>query len=338
MLLYLLDSNFQKVDVIEQYVSLIWTVRYQSTGDFELYIPADKIGSIQKGMYLQKVSDETSGGYLMCIENVVLSEDAEDGDYITVSGRSAEKILADRVVWYKTRTVGSAEMGLYSLYHRNFRASDVAARNLSSFGVGTYKDLDAVMKGEYNGESFLDVTEAVCVENGIGFRLLFKAGSFTFDIYEGTDRSYDQNINDFVVFSPMFGNLAKSDYTQDTTEMKNVCLAYAESPTNGYGRKYASVGTASGFNRREMFVDCGTDDEDAMMTGEAQTALSEYKEVHSFEGEVIPKPGWEDEYFLGDIVQIVNDYGNAGKVRIAEIIESDSAEGYTIIPTFEVIE
>lgn len=335
MLLYLLDKNFQKIALITQYVSLIWTERYQDAGDFELYIPADQLGLIEKGMYLQRVNNDN--GCLMCIENVILTEDEENGDYITVSGRSSEKILGERVIWYKTRTSGNAEMALYSLFHRNFLASDVSARNISRFAVAAYKGLAGTIKSEYNGESFLETVQAACIDNGFGFRLIYGSGAFTFEIYKGTDRSYSQNQNDFVVFSPLFSNLAKSDYTQDTSEVRNVCLTYAESSQSGYGRRYVSVGTASGLDRKEGFVDCGTDDEDTLMQGEANTFLSEHKEIHEFEGEIIPKDGWEEEYGLGDIVQLENDYGNSAKVRISEIIESDNEEGHTIVPTFEVI-
>ena len=40
--IYVLNSNFEKIGVIDAYQSVIWTTRYFTPGDFEVYIPADK--------------------------------------------------------------------------------------------------------------------------------------------------------------------------------------------------------------------------------------------------------------------------------------------------------
>ena len=38
--LYILNKNFEKIGLIDTYESVIWTTRYYTYGDFELYIPA----------------------------------------------------------------------------------------------------------------------------------------------------------------------------------------------------------------------------------------------------------------------------------------------------------
>ena len=40
------------------------------------------------------------------------------------------------------------------------------------------------------------------------------------------------------------------------------------------------------------------------------------------------------DYFLGDIVQIENEYGIQASAQITEIIETENESGYSIIPTF----
>mgnify|MGYP002731915666 FL=1 len=54
MELYILNQTFQRVAVIDQYSSLIWTRRYWDVGDFELYIPADPdlLQYLQIGFYV----------------------------------------------------------------------------------------------------------------------------------------------------------------------------------------------------------------------------------------------------------------------------------------------
>lgn len=68
--------------------------------------------------------------------------------------------------------------------------------------------------------------------------------------------------------------------------------------------------------------------------------LSKYTSVTSFSGEVITSMGYKykEDYNLGDIVNIVNEFGISINARITEIIESQDDNGYTIEPTFENIE
>ena len=40
--IYVLNKNLETVAIIDTYKSLIWTKRYYTYGDFELYVPADK--------------------------------------------------------------------------------------------------------------------------------------------------------------------------------------------------------------------------------------------------------------------------------------------------------
>ena len=42
----------------------------------------------------------------------------------------------------------------------------------------------------------------------------------------------------------------------------------------------------------------------------------------------------DEDFFLGDIVQIENEYGIQAQPRIIEIIESEDENGISVIPTF----
>ena len=68
--------------------------------------------------------------------------------------------------------------------------------------------------------------------------------------------------------------------------------------------------------------------------------LSKYTSVTSFSGEVITSMGYKykEDYNLGDIVNIVNEFGVSINARITEVIESQDDNGYTIEPTFKNIE
>lgn len=68
--------------------------------------------------------------------------------------------------------------------------------------------------------------------------------------------------------------------------------------------------------------------------------MSEYASITSFAGEIIVGMSYKykEDYNLGDIVNIVNEYGISINVRISEVIENQDDNGYTMEPTFENIE
>ena len=97
MVFYLLDKNFNRVSIIDNYESAIWTDRYLEPGDFELYIPIGNTipSSISIGKYLMFTDSE----HLMIIESLKIETDIEDGNKLIVTGRSAESILDRRIVY-----------------------------------------------------------------------------------------------------------------------------------------------------------------------------------------------------------------------------------------------
>ena len=68
--------------------------------------------------------------------------------------------------------------------------------------------------------------------------------------------------------------------------------------------------------------------------------MSEYASITSSAGEIIVgmSYNYKEDYNLGDIVNIVNEYGISINVRISEVIENQDDNGYTMEPTFENIE
>ena len=69
-------------------------------------------------------------------------------------------------------------------------------------------------------------------------------------------------------------------------------------------------------------------------------ALEEFGEETVFEGSVIPDVTfvYKQDYFLGDIVTVENEFGISRAARIVEIIEVDDENGRRIEPKFEYIE
>lgn len=75
----------------------------------------------------------------------------------------------------------------------------------------------------------------------------------------------------------------------------------------------------------------------ALLDEKGNEELATAKTLSTFEGEVEAQNTYvyKTDYYLGDIVQIKNEFDIERAARIVEVVESYSEEGYSLIPTFE---
>ena len=112
---------------------------------------------------------------------------------------------------------------------------------------------------------------------------------------------------------------------------------------------YAVVGNATGMNRREVGVsgsDVSRTEEDGteygnrsyinMLIEKGTQELGKQKYTKTFEGEaeVTRNFNYPDDYDIGDVVEIVNEWGISAKVLVSEVVMSVSKDNRSIIPTF----
>jgi len=207
-----------------------------------------------------------------------------------------------------------------------------------------------------NYENMHDYLSALARVSNIGFRVRFDSENLKliFETYQGTDRSINQTVNPQVIFSQEYDNLSACEYTKDTTTEINVVIARY---SGTMGEVTVEVGTATGFERKEKYVegDCVTTTHffqdsngdfqsfeviNVAETEKALTALAEQsllEEVENFEGEIDFEQGYKTDYDLGDIVTIVNDrWGKNISTRIYEVQEVYDENGIKVIPIFGV--
>lgn len=361
--LVILDTDFTPVAIVDEYESLIWTDRYNKYGDFELVLPvsAASVSFVKQDRYLYRPQSY----YLMIIESVKLESDAQDGDRMIISGRSLESILERRVIWGQTVFSISANTGNFQnavrqlLYDSMISPSDSKRRipNVQFRASNDPAVTRLTVNTEFDGETVYEAVQALCEAAGIGFRMLPDGEwNFVFELYAGTDHSYQQPspaVNPYVVFSPNYDNLSDSNYLSTTEPYRNTALVAGEG--EGSDRVKVEVTDSgqsySGLSRREIFVDAKST---SSKTDDGQLSSAEYKTLLegkglesladntmeiAFDGEALPAIGFTygTDYFLGDIVQIENAYGMAARARVTEYIVSESTDGREAYPTFTVL-
>lgn len=341
--IYVKNTAYELVGLIDTASSVIWTERYADAGDFEIYIKAsaDIINMLQKGYYLEKQDSDRA----MVIETGEIKTDTENGNFMTFGGRSLETILSRRIVWKQTNFTGNAEDAVRKLINDNFISPEIPERKIPNMRLGTKQGFTEKIDMQVTGETVEDTVKKICKEFGWGYKITLEGTDFVFSLYKGTDRSYQQDQVPYVTFSPEFDNLINSDYLFNTKDYKNVALVAGEG--EGTARKTKAVGNAQGLERREIYVDSrNTSSNNGEITGEEYEAaleaegtqtLAEHTVTESFEGEVNYQTPYvyKTDFFMGDIVEVVNEYGISATPRISEVIESEDKTGHSIIPTFD---
>jgi len=351
MELLVLNTDFQSIAVIDTYESLIWTDRYNEYGDFEIYFAMDTglLEYLKEDNYLWLKDSE----HCMIIEDIKIDADTEDGNHLIVTGRSLESILERRIIWGQRIFNGDLQSAIQTMLNENIISPSITDRKISNFIFTASTDskiTGLTIDNQYTGDDLYTVIKGLCQENNIGFKIvLTDDNKFEFSLYAGADRSYDQTENPYVVFSPNFENIINSNYYSSKANLKNVTLVAGEG--EGASRKTTTVGSASGLSRRELFTDArdiSSDTDEGTLTDAEYTAqlvtkgqkdLADHTIVTAFEGEVevtrLFKYG--EDFFIGDIVQIANEYGNEGSAYISELIISRSKDEISIYPTFKTI-
>lgn len=351
--LIVLNTNLDAVSIVDVYESFIWTDRYYECGDFELFTSMTDtiLNYIRQDYYLQNRESE----HCMIIEKIKIASDAEDGNHITVTGRSLESILDRRIVWGQKTISGNLQNGIRTLLNENIISPSDSSRRISNFIFEESADpaiTSLTIEAQYTGDNLYDVINKICSERSIGFKVtLNNKKQFVFKLYAGADRSYDQTANPYVVFSPNFENIINSNYVESKAALKTVTLIGGEG--EGAARRYTIVGGGSGLNRRELFTDARDISSDignevtlssaaytALLQQRGREKLAENTDVTSFEGQVETTVMFKYgvDFFNGDVIQIANEYGHETKARIIEIVMSEDEEGKSVYPTFKTIE
>lgn len=352
MTIYVLNENFERIALVEDFSSVIWNLKYYSYGNFELVVPASSeyLSLFSVGRYLVRDKDisGTTLKNVMIILDREITGDAENGNNLIVTGFDLKSILARRVITEQTNLYGKPNICMQTLINDNIISPTDTDRAISNFYFGTdeiISDLPTI-RMQFTGTNLSEALEKICRKYGLGYDVYLNSGNFIFMVYEGADRSFSQNVNPFVVFSNDFDNLLTSDYAETNSNYANVCIVAGEG--EGTARTKIEVGTGTGLNRFEIWLDdrnastnngeVSTEDYEEMLTQDGLDALASRETTTSFQGEIINTVNFifGVDYFLGDKVQMLTDYGISTAPRITEIIESTDENGNEIVPTFEL--
>ena len=365
MYLYVYNNSFSLVGIVDKYISLIWTDRYDDCGEFELTLPYEsKWNSVFKKDYLCKIN---FSDHWCLIEQVEVNKEEDNAATMIISGRSVEAILERRVVigekeFGNDETEVNVQTSIQTLLNENFINPSNAKRKISNFIFSA--STDSAITGlkfadNYEGDDILSIITGICQDKHIGFKVLVNSSNqFVFSLYAGKDRSKSSNSSGYVIFSPYYDNLITSNYFSSTEEYKNLMIVVDEE--KNYSYVYLDSTEPTGLSRREVYEnesdleDVQTDmnvsgtklvisntNKKSQIKSKAKKKLrTEYKIKTGFEGDIIPEKMYKyrTHYNAGDKVHFQDSYGNSERVYISEVVISMDENGLVILPTFEEID
>lgn len=358
MELYVLDSLLRRIDILDRFVSLIWTERYNSAGEFELVIEStpDTRNSLTPGKWMA-LSESVR---CMMIKTVEDKDDEEGRQLLTIKGPSIElPVLDDRVAFnVKDDLVTNPKWTITDVPAEIVRyifdqicvvgvldSSDIVPfiTSVSILPDDTIPEPDDIIKVEIEPDSVYNVTQQICQLYDLGFRLIknYDLSQLAFDVYTGSDRTSQQTVLPAVIFSQDLSNLRSTTRFESDEGIKNIAYVYSNLGFEEVAALNVDPNVA-GFERHVLVVkmddfEVGTSAPvvSAAMIQRGKEELSKCRGFVGFDGEVSTNSQYTYgvDYQLGDLVEISGDDGYSAIVRVSEQIFASDGEGERSYPT-----
>lgn len=350
-----LNENLERINILDNYSSFIWTDRYFDAGDYEISgVPSTSLlEALSLGTYLSIENSDR----IMLMGSLGIKTDSETGARLTSKGYSLESILKYRILYDNVVLDGNFQNSIESLLNENAINSSDPNRNFTRLIFLSSDDtsiINLTVAAELSeGDILYEVIANLCAEQGVGFKItLSETGNFVFQLYSGKDRSSSQLTNPHVIFSPNFENLLSSDFVTTSENLRTAALVAGESGIGNVRRKIVVSGADEGgsdIHRKEVFINAAdikrnlddgtvlTDAEyDEQLFSRGALELSKSTALTSFDGKLNTEHTYKlnTDFFLGDIVEVENEFGLSTTGRITEVIYSRDEEGYNVYPTF----
>jgi len=355
MELMVLNRDFESFYYIDNFKSIIWTDRYSGYGDFKLIVPATSgiLEKLQEDLYLQLGSSND----LMIIEDIIVNTDLNGEIYAEVTGRSLESILDRRIIWSMTSLNGNFQNSVERLLNENAISPSDSNRAIPNLIFKRTEQSDITKLSydvQFTGDNLYTAIKEMCEYHDIGFQIQRNSdGKLEFSLYTGVNRSYNQDINTYVVFSPTFENLLSSRYEKKKSTYKTITRVGGEGQDDVRKYEVTSIAKApiNGLDRREIFTDARdvqskVDDRvlpdseyRSLLRDRGMKNLNENSYSQTFEGEAEATRMYiyGRDFFIGDIVQIRNEFGMEMVVRVTEFIQSQDTGAISSYPTFTAL-
>lgn len=249
-------SDFSTRHEITHAISIQQSMYYNDIGKIQLVVAVNdyNINALQKGSIIY----DTVHGATYRIVNV--KKDTTQ-NRITANGYTTEYLLNKRAVTTK-RQITTIETGVYQIINDNLRSmtriSTAAVKGLTEKWQPDDPDTEDNESQVYGGQ-VLDVITPILEYGDLGRRMNWNPSTlqWEFEVYKGQDLTSGIHA---IVFAEEQGMCSQLVINEDDSTFKN--YAYCVYTKTDDSVNVATVGTASGDNRYELWLNTGLRQED----------------------------------------------------------------------------
>lgn len=348
--IYVLNKDYEPLDLVQDFESFIWTDRYSGYGDFELTCAARSRWLLAPDHHVH-IKDSQ---HLMIIDSYEKIKNEESGkDLMKVVGRSAESLLDNRLVTPSRSTDPWGRDGYTPENIATYLVKKIASNEASGFSqydrIPNLLMADPDISGQTidvefeNSTSLYDAVKKLCEESNMGFRMYWnpETSNYTFKIYKGTDRR-GTNVLQPLIFDERFETLHNTRWIKSAVEHKNVAYVSHNDRANHIAVYPRNMGIPEGRRRKVLYVNAN-DIQDvtvAKLQQRGREELANHNMIDLFDGEAVPSTSmvYNFNYFMGDIGTLRDNEGNERDVIVAEHTWTYDQDGLRSYPTFKTLE
>ena len=367
MELFKLNSSFQQGQIIKDTTSTSWIERYRDAGEFTIEAPVSS--GLRTFLPLDTFISHTDTPEVMIVENHEIKEDENSEAVITITGRSLETFLENRIVGSNrtfpyTGVTALPEYTLSSVRTHNqavnlindhiltaplVQDNDfwplVISAAASVFPAGA--SVERILKRDPVYKHLLDLLKiddlGIKVYRGPVWNPALPTLTYLI-IHPGEDKTNS------IAFSYTNGDLASANYLWSNKTRKNSALI------TGKWLENRVQGSAIGYDRRMMLIDGSAFDTiytampaagatqngiRAAMAVRANEILDTQKDVNIANVEISRTSSsykYRKDYNVGDVVAVEGNYDASTKMRVIEYVEIEDENGQVGYPTLSAIE
>lgn len=359
----IMNTDFQLEGVITNFESLIFVRNFYECGTFELTINKNKANTdklIKDNFIIVNKDDDK----VLVIDKVVETTNKNSktlkitGDCI--KGITKRRIIAtngyDRVAETEAENIQKhyVRNHMVESYYDNQRTLN---RDISWLKITPSQNRGIRTVWQARLTNLHDELKHISEDTGLGWKIYLNRDEkkFYFDSVRGIDRTVNQVSNPtthamlsqmtheqlqaytheqlkgnikhpYIIFSEKKKNLIDGQIIDDNSNYKNV--GYVAGSGENEDRLITILGNATGFSRREVFIDLNNITEYDELITEGQKQLDTYKIVQSIEGKIyqIPNMQYGKDWDLGDLVTIEANgiYEDKRIIQVKEVYEKNN--------------
>jgi hypothetical protein len=277
--LYTLSDTFLAKDVVDQYVSAIWTERYSSAGDVQLVVPATP-------EMIERLADGTFLALRGSREVMELSTQSIDKGLMTVVGSALPEFLNQRYAWFKNPDSDSVDNRIADYTDETRKPGEFIADVVNKMVINTTAMtgdwIDANLDWDLEEIPYLelgdvdtsgtvkrltvttgplyDAIQPVAEKENIGFSLYLESADpiagyvLKFTTYTGKDRTSDQTTYPLVRLLPDMDSLSDVKEVRSIANYKNIAYVFYKGEIHKYLAD-PDLPEPEGFARRVLITD-----------------------------------------------------------------------------------